>query len=142
MAELTPQMRAFADRLRFTLRIPGTHPSGLSYEELFDILARQGRDFGADSPRLRGHIRYALREQFDGGRPPGKAQLRQIAEAAILEWILARIEMGLRDVPIKPNESSYRRWKVKHAAYSRVGMRTGALRNRIRDNARVKIEAP
>jgi hypothetical protein len=32
-------MRAFADRLRFTLRIPGTHPSGLSYEELFDILA-------------------------------------------------------------------------------------------------------
>ena len=142
MAELTPQMRAFADRLRFTLRIPGTHPSGLSYEELFDILARQGRDFGADSPRLRGHIRYALREQFDGGRPPGKAQLRQIAEAAILEWILSRIETGLRDVPIRPNDSKYRRWKMRYAAYSRVGMRTGALRDRIRDRARVKIEAP
>ncbi len=142
MAELTPQMRAFADRLRFTLRIPGTHPSGLSYEELFDILAAQGRDFGADSPQLRGHIRYALREQFDGGRAPGRAQLRQIAEAAILEWIVSRIETGLRDVPIRPNDPKYRRWKMKHAAYSRVGMRTGALRNRIRDNARVKIEAP
>lgn len=142
MAELTPQMRAFADRLRFTLRIPGTHPSGLSYEELFDILARQGRDFGADSDRLRAHIRYALREQFDGGRAPGKAQLRQIAEAAILEWILSRIETGLRDVPIKPNDSKYRRWKMRYAAYSRVGMRTGALRDRIRDRARVKIEAP
>jgi hypothetical protein len=142
VAELTPQMRAFADRLRFTLRIPGTHPSGLSYEELFDILAAQGRDFGADSPQLRGHIRYALREQFDGGRAPGRAQLRQIAEAAILEWIVSRIEMGLRDVPIRPNDPKYRRWKMRNAAYSRVGMRTGALRDRIRDRARVSIEGP
>jgi len=138
----TPDLTAFARRLQYTLRIPGTHPSGISYEELFEILANQGRDFGADSPRLREHIRYALREQFEGGRPPGKAQLRQIAEAAIIEWIVSRIETGLRDVPIKPNDPKYRRWKMKNAAYSRVGMRTGALRDRIRDNARVKIEAP
>jgi hypothetical protein len=138
----TPDLTAFARRLQYTLRIPGTHPSGISYEELFEILANQGRDFAADSPRLREHIRYALREQFGTGRAPGKAQLRQIAEAAIIEWIVARIDSGLRDVPIKPNESSYRRWKVRNAAYSRVGMRTGALRDRIRDNARVKIEAP
>ena len=137
-----PDLRAFARRLSYVLRIPGTHPSGLSYEELFGILARQGRDFGADSPQLRGHIARVLEEQFGSGRPPGRAQLRQIAEAAILEWILSRIETGLRDVPIRPNDPAYRRWKVRNAAYSRVGMRTGALRNRIRDNARVKIEAP
>jgi hypothetical protein len=66
-------------------------------------------------------------------------QVRQFAESAILDWILNRLERGLRDVPIKPNDPAYRRWKQKHAAYSRVGMRTGALRNRIRDNARVKV---
>jgi hypothetical protein len=68
--------------------------------------------------------------------------MRQIAEAAIIEWILHRIEDGRRDVPIAPNNAAYRRWKMKHAAYWRVGMRTGALRDRIRFRARVKIEAP
>jgi hypothetical protein len=115
----------------------------LSYEELFEILQGQGRDFAADSPRLRAYIESALKEQFgDSKRAPGVQQARQIAGAAIIEWILNRLERGLRDVPIKPNDPAYRRWKQKYAAYSRVGMRTGALRNRIRDIARVKIEAP
>jgi hypothetical protein len=135
-----PDLKAFARRLDYVLRIPGTHPSGLSYDELFGILARQGRDFAADSPRLRGHIARVLEEQFgDSRRAPGVTQVRQFAESAILDWILNRLERGLRDVPIKPNDPAYRRWKQKYAAYSRVGMRTGALRNRIRDNARVKV---
>lgn len=136
-----PDLRAFARRLDYALKIPGSHPSGISYDELFSILQDQGRDFAADSPRLRAHIERALEEQFgDSKRPPGVQQVKQIAGAAIIEWILNRLERGLRDVPIKPNDPKYRRWKQKYAAYSRVGMKTGALRNRIRDNARVKIK--
>lgn len=136
-----PDLKSFARRLEYTLRIPGRHPSGLPYDDLFEILQKQGRDFAADSDRLRGHIARVLQEQFgESRRPPGVAQARQFAEEAILEWILNRLERGLRDVPIKPNDPKYRRWKQKYAAYSRVGMKTGALRDRIRDNARVKIK--
>lgn len=130
----------FARSLSYSLRVRGVHPSGVTYEALLGYLAEQGRDFTADSPRLREHVAYALVEQFGSdARAPGTQQLRQIAAAAILEWVLARIESGQRDVPIAPNERRYRAWKRVHAPYSRVGMRTGALRDAIRDKGRVAI---
>jgi len=135
-----PALKAFAQRLTFTLRVPGAHPSGLAYDELLRILADQGRDFAADSTKLRDHVARALVEQFgDDRRPPGLTQLRQIAAAAILEWVLTRLEMGNRDVPIKPNEPGYRAWKQRNANYSRPGMRSGALRDQLRDKGRVAV---
>jgi len=140
-SETTARIDAFAARLSYALRVPGTHPSGLSYDALIAILAAQGRDFTADSERARDHVRIVLREQFAGStRPPGLAQLKQFAAAALLEWMLARIESGLRDVPIKPNDPVYRAWKRKHAAYSVPLMHTGALRNRVRDHGRVEVK--
>jgi len=131
---------SFASSLSYALRVPGTHPSGIAYDRLIEILKRQGRDFTADSDRLREHVRVALIEQFAGARrPPGMAQLKQFAAAAALEWMLARIESGLRDVPIKSNAPAYRAWKRAHAPYSAPLMRTGALRDRVRDYGRVKV---
>lgn len=140
IANSRPALKTFAQRLTFSLRVPGAHPTGLAYDELLGILERQGRDFAADSKRLREHVAYALVEQFgDDRRPPGVTQLRQIAAAAILEWVLTRLEMGNRDVPIKPNDPAYRAWKKRNTAYSAVGMRTGALRNALRDKGRVTV---
>ena len=140
-AAVERQLRAIAQRLTYVLRIPGTHPSGIAYADLVAILAAQGRDFTADSPRLRAHVAYALVEQFGGDtRVPGLPQIKQIAAAAIIEWFVARIDSGQRDVPIKPNDPAYRAWKRKHAAYSVPLMRTGALRNRVRDNATVTVD--
>ena len=134
------QFVALARRLSFVLRVPGSHPRGLSYDELLAILAEQGRDFAADSKRLREHIAIAWREQFGGAtRAPGQAQLKQFAAAAILEWIVARFETGLRDVPIKPNDSAYRAWKRRHAAYSVPGMSSGKLRDRVKNQGNVKV---
>jgi len=140
VANPRPALKAFAQRLTFSLRVPGAHPDGLAYDELLGILAAQGRDFAADSAKLRTHVANALVEQFgDDRRPPGVTQLRQIAAAAILEWVLLRLESQLRDVPIKPNDPAYRAWKKRFAAYSAVGMRSGALRNALRDKGRVTV---
>lgn len=130
----------FARALSYALQVPGVHPSGLRYDELLRILAEQGRDFTADSTRLREYVARGLAAEFaDARRPPGVTVLRQIAGALILEWVLNRLEGQLRDVPIKPNAPVYRAWKRRHAAYSAVGMRTGALRNVLRDKARVVV---
>tara|TARA_R110000868_G_scaffold62436_1_gene188645 strand:+ start:291 stop:719 length:429 start_codon:yes stop_codon:yes gene_type:complete len=135
----TAQLRAFARSLQYVMRIPGSH-GAISNEDLFDILAQGGRDFGADSPRLRAYITEALVAQFAGDkRMPGQAQLRQIASAAIVEWVVMRFENMLRDVPIKPNASAYRAWKREHATYTAPGMRTGALRTAIKERGRAKI---
>lgn len=134
------EIAAWARRISYTLRVPGTHPSGLPYDALLEILAAQGRDFTADSLRLRAHIINVLREQFASSkRPPGMAQLRQFASAAILEWILARLEGQLRDVPIRSLDPEYRARKRAAGEYVAPGMRTGALRDRIRDHGVVRI---
>lgn len=130
----------FAKALSYSLRVPGVHPSGVRYEDLLGYLAEQGRDFTADSTRLREYVARGLKAEFDDARtPPGVAVIRQFAAALILEWVLNRLEGQLRDVPIKPNAPAYRAWKRKHAAYSAVGMRTGALRDQLRDKARVRV---
>lgn len=133
-------LRTFARTLHFALRVPGAHPNGPAYDTLLGYLAAQGRPFAADSSKLRDHVAYVLIEQFgDAKRAPGAAQLRQFAAAAILEWVLARLESGQRDVPIAPNAPAYRAWKRKHANYSRPGMSSGALRDAIRDKGRVTV---
>lgn len=133
-------LRSFAQTLQFALRVRGRHSGGVSYEQLLGILAAQGRDFAADSPKLREHVAKGLVEEFGADkRMPAREQLRQIAGALILEWILNRLERSLRDVPIRPNDGAYRAWKRRNARYSAPGMRSGELRNAIRDSGRIKI---
>lgn len=141
--QVAAALSRFARDFGFALRVPGAHPSGPTYDQLIEWLAAQGRDFTADSPRLREHVRMALLAQFgDDRRVPGRAQLQQIIAAAVAEWVLLRLEMGQRDVPIKANAPAYRRWKLRHRPFSRPGMATGALRDALRDRARVRVEIP
>ena len=39
VANPRPALKAFAQRLTFSLRVPGAHPTGLAYDELLGILA-------------------------------------------------------------------------------------------------------
>ena len=131
-------LRTFARNLSYSLRVPGIHPSGLHYDELLDILAAQGRDFTADSSKLRAHVEKGLLEELGDG-PSTAAERRSVAAALILQWVLNRLERQLRDVPIKSNESTYRAWKRKHARYATPGMRSGALRDAIESRGQVIV---
>jgi hypothetical protein len=133
-------LRSVASTLQYALRIRGHHSSGISYQKLVGILAAQGRDFAADSRRLRDHVAKGLVEEFaDDARAPSRESLKQVAGALILEWVLNRLERNLRDVPIRSNASAYRAWKRKHSKYSAPGMRSGELRDALAESGRIAI---
>ena len=131
-------LRTFARNLSFALRVPGVHPSGIHYDELLDILAAHGRDFAADSDRLRKHVEQGLLDEFHG-KTATASERRDVAAALILQWVLSRLEGQLRDVPIASNASTYRAWKRKNARYSAPGMRSGALRDAIKSRGQIQI---
>lgn len=130
----------WARTFSYALRVPGSHPDGLAYDDLLAILKAQGRDFAAPSAQLRDHVRYVLeRRAAELPRAPARGQLVAWTRDAVVEWVVLRLEMGRRDVPIKPNAPAYRRWKAAHGPYQRPGMRTGALRDALRDAAEVTV---
>lgn len=133
-------LRTFARKLTYSLHVPGSHPDGISYDDLLDVLASQGRDFTADSTKLRDYVERGLLEEFAGDTtPPSASERKQIAAALVLRWILNRLESQLRDVPIKSNHAAYRAWKRKHARYSAPGMKSGALRDAIKRHGEVTV---
>lgn len=133
-------LRTFARNLTYSLHVPGSHPGGIAYDDLLDVLASQGRDFTADSTKLRDYVERGLLAEFAGDTtPPSASERRQIAAALVLRWILNRLESQLRDVPIKSNDATYRAWKRKHARYSAPGMRSGALRDAIKRHGEVTV---
>lgn len=131
-------LKRFARSLTYALHVPGTHPSGLSYDALLDILAAQGRDFTADSKRLRAYVEQGLLAEFDGAMPSARER-NEVAAGLVLRWILNRLEGQLRDVPIKPNDGRYRAWKRGHTRYSAPGMRSGALRDAIKRRGEITV---
>ena len=109
----------FAQQLSFALRIPGRHYSGLSNQDLFDILAAQGRDFAANTRPLRDHVAKVLRDVFvDGDEPVTDASLKQYASDAILEWIVARFEGKQHDVSMRALSRSWLRPAIARSATS------------------------
>lgn len=133
--------RDFAKQLSWSLHVPGTHAGGVAYNTLLDYLAEQGRDFTADSRPLRAHVRLKLQARFEGyQRAPNATELKREAAAAILEWVLARFDRKVRDVPIKANAPEYIRWKVQHDKRTVPGQSSGELRDAIEDRGRVEVE--
>lgn len=128
--ELDAFLRDYAARLAFTLDIPGQHYGGLSNNDLLAVRQREGRPFDANNLTLRRHVRTELQLRFGTARVyPSPLAVEAAARTAILEWILARLNGGLRDVRIKTLNVDYAKTKQR-AGYAGqpVGVRTGAWR--------------
>jgi hypothetical protein len=139
-AELTSKIKTFARSLTWSLRIRGQHYSGLGNQELFDILAAQGRDFGADTSQLRTHVANALIQTFaQSAYVPLMIDLEDAAADAILEWIVMRFNGEVRDVRLKRLSKNYREWKQRHGLSARVGVAHGDLRENVADFGHVKV---
>ncbi len=125
---LTAAVRSFVDHLTFALDIPGHHYGGLSNQELFDILAAQGRDFAARSRELDDHIRTQLVYEFaDYPHLPSDTLFRQVVGEIILEWVVSRMEGHVHDVPIAPLSPAYAEYKRVNGFDDRVGVMRGDL---------------
>lgn len=128
--ELDSFLRDYAARLEFALDIPGEHYSGLSNNDLLAVRQREGRPFADNNATLRRHVRTELQLRFGTARVyPSPLAVEAAARTAILEWILARLNGGLRDVRIKTLNVDYAKTK-QAAGYAGqpVGVRTGAWR--------------
>lgn len=138
-ATVATRTREFAKRMDWTLNVPGSHGE-VSNAVLLGYLAEQGRDFAADTRSLRDHVRLVLQTKFEGyQRAPNAVELKRVAAEAILAWIVARFDNKVRDIRIKRNAPAYSLFKRKHGFDSRPGIRTGQLRDAVRDDGSIKI---
>lgn len=132
-------VRRIASALRFEVRVPGTHYSGLTYEHLLQILDDQGRPFLDNTRSLRAHVGLVLGLAFEGARQvPTVRELERVASAALLDWIVRRRFGGDSDVRMRALTPRYREAKGKAGFTGPLGVRTGALRDAVK-RARVEI---
>ncbi len=125
---LVDAVRSFVSGLAFALDIPGQHYSGLSNQELFDILAERGRNFAAPSRQLDEYVRTELIREFtDYPRVPSATLMRQVVGDIILEWIVGRMEGEHDDVPIAENSDAWSAFKRANGFDRRVGVMRGDL---------------
>ena len=126
--QLTSAVRSFVDHLTFSLDIPGQHYGGLSNQELFDVLAAQGRDFAAPSRELDEHIRTQLIYEFaDYPHLPSDTLFRQVVGDIVLEWVVSRMEGEVHDVPLTPLSSAWATYKRVNGFDDRIGVMRGDL---------------
>lgn len=142
--------RLFAESLEYELEIPGMHPTprpkhggtarALSNQQLFEILAAQGRDFAKNSRSMRAAVLRDIRVALEGTqRIPKEDQLKRIAAVAILNRVLERMDGLSEDVKIRNLTTRYARAKMRAGYVNRpIGTRTGWLRNAVVE-AKVKI---
>lgn len=132
-AEVSRRIVDLVRTLTFALDIPGQHYGGLSNQELFDILAAQGRDFDAPSRPLLDHIRLALLAEFvSARRVPSADELRAFLTPIIVEWVASRMEGTIRDVPIRPLDPATVKAKRAGGFDPRVGIMRGDLLEAVR----------
>lgn len=134
--------RLFAQSLEYEVKIAGNHPTPrskkgasrtLSNQDLFAILARQGRDFAKNSRSMRAAVLRDIRTALEGTqRIPKEDQLKRIAAVAILNRILERMDGFAEDVRIRNLTPAYAKAKMR-AGYVNlpIGTRTGWLRNAV-----------
>lgn len=125
--------------LELSLHVPGRHYSGLSYDELLEILADNGRDFAAPTSAMRRHIAAEVSLRFDGARRvPYATELRRAMADAALGWIVRRFAARVRDERLRALTIPYAKAKAKAGYGDRpIGTRTGALAARVEDVGRV-----
>ena len=139
--EIQAAIRRLTSSLRFRLVIPGTHYSGLTNQDLLLVRQREGRDFAANTAALRRYVGTFLRITLEGARRlPTVAEFEALQSAAILEWILKRIDYEVRDVPIPLLTPAYARRKAAAGFGDRpVGVWHGDWREAVAQ-ARVEME--
>ena len=147
--EIMAVERLFAQSLEYELEIPGNHPvrrskSGaarsLTNQQLFEILARQGRDFAKNSRSMRAAVLRDIRIALEGTqRIPKEDQLKRIAAIAILNRVLERMDGLSEDVKTRNLTTRYAREKMRAGYVNQpIGTRTGWLRNAVAE-AKVMI---
>ena len=88
------QARAYARAIRWRLRIPGEHYSGLSNQAMLDVRAREGRDFAADTPLLRANANRALYAEARAWARWSEVRAARVWSDVVFDQILARLENG------------------------------------------------
>lgn len=113
----------------FEIRVPGTHAGGISNQDLFAVLASQGRDFLDANSAMVAHCIRVLDDAFlDGGLVPSERSLRDVLSDAAVDWARGRMDGSRRDVRIRALTYQYAKAKAK-AGYgdNPIGVRTGQL---------------
>lgn len=147
--EIMAVERLFAESLEYELEVPGQHPvrrskkgtaRSLSNQQLFEILAAQGRDFAKNSRSMRAAVLRDIRIALEGTqRIPKEDQLKRIAAVAILNRVLERMDGFAEDVRIRNLTPNYARAKMRAGYVNQpIGTRTGWLRNAVAE-AKVTI---
>ena len=109
-APLSPEAtaRAYAPTIRWRLRIPGQHYSGLSNEDLLAVRKREGRDFARDVPSLHAFTNRRLYAAARTWRVWSETRADNVFAEAALEWIVKRVETGGHgDVTLTPLTPAY-----------------------------------
>lgn len=132
-AEAARATVALLRSLTFRLDVPGRHYGGLTNQELFDLLAAQGRDFDAPSRELADHIRLAVLAEFaQATRPPTLPELLAFLTPIVVEWVAARMEGTRRDVRIAPLAPATVKFKRANGFDPRPGIMRGDLLEAVR----------
>lgn len=128
----------YAAGMTWQLIIPGRHYSGLSNQDLLHIFQANDRDIAADTPEIRDHLRKELISEF-GGKPWDDDIAGQVAQKAIVDWVVRRVEEQGVDVTLRPLSAAYARQKAAEGYDSRIGIRKNKWLKSIR-RARVQID--
>ena len=126
--EIERLIRLYSQSLDYTVEIPGTHYSGLTNQQLFDILASQDRDFAKNNRALRTYVAAELRLHLEGTkRLPTNEELDALAARAVLARVMSRLHGKVRDITVRRLTEAYARAKYKAGFRTPIGVRTGVL---------------
>lgn len=126
--EIERLIRLYSQSLDYTIDIPGTHYSGLTNQQLFEILASQDRDFGKNNRALRTYVATEIRIHLEGTRRlPTNEELDALAARAVLARVMSRLHGKVRDITVRRLTEAYARAKFKAGFKTPIGVRTGAL---------------
>ena len=126
--EIERLIRLYSQSLQYTVEVPGTHYSGLTNQQLFDILARQDRDFAKNNRALRTYVATEIRLHLEGTRRlPTNEDLDALAARAVLARVMSRLHGKVRDITVLRLTEAYARAKYKAGFRTPIGVRTGAL---------------
>lgn len=143
-AAVTRWVRERARATTWSLAVPGYHPgSDLTYDELLDVLEEQGRDFRADTTALRRSVLADVQLRLaDLGRMPLAREFNDAFAAAVLAFIAKRFGVGgfVRDIKPRRLTLAYAKRKAADGyGANPIGVRTGALANRLADFGIVRV---
>jgi hypothetical protein len=126
--EIERLIRLYSQSLDYTVDVPGTHYSGLTNQQLFDILASQDRDFAKNNKALRTYVATELRIHLEGTRRlPTNEEIDALAARAVLARVMSRLHGKVRDITVRRLTEAYAKAKFKAGFKTPIGVRTGAL---------------